>query len=473
MKFFDYIGMAFQNLWRRKLRSFLTISAVVIGAVAVLTLVTLVVTASSVFRKQLESIGALTAITVTSDTDVTADDYGSSGGGNQQGKKLDDTVIADIERLPHVVAVSASSYVWAFQSVKFEGTEKRYDAQVQAYQVNAAATQAIVAGRELVSGDKNQVVIGEWYVKKFGYEGRVDELVGKKVIFTTFPGFSGIGVDLPQPPADMHGDKEKMWWEDQNKKVYEFPAEIVGVLQSGPGSGDRSMLITMEWGKDLMTRRYWKDDEEARQAEEQQGIYSKQPILKLFTESELDQKGYQYLTAKADSTDTVASVAAAIKTMNLGAITAQDFLEQISKIFKIVGLIFGAIGGISLGVASLGIINTMVMSMYERTREIGVMRACGARKKTIRKLFTFEAALIGFSGGVIGVGILFVLVAVGNIYGNQFLLDQNIGLQNIIDPPLWLVLGVIAFTTLIGLLAGLYPAFKAARLNPVDALRYE
>ncbi|OGY86134.1 MAG: hypothetical protein A3G01_02125 [Candidatus Kerfeldbacteria bacterium RIFCSPLOWO2_12_FULL_43_9] len=196
----------------------------------------------------------------------------------------------------------------------------------------------------------------------------------------------------------------------------------------------------------------------------------------IVTEDELDKRGYGMLIVRADSTQTVVGVASDIEkleNLGLGTITPQDMLDELQKIFTVLGVILTAIGGISLAVASLGIINTMVMATYERTREIGVMRACGARRSTIRNLFTMEASLIGFLGGMIGVGILFGMVKIGNIYGNQFLEEQNIPLQNIIDPPLWLTLGVIGFTTIIGTIAGLYPAFRAARLNPVDALRHE
>jgi putative ABC transport system permease protein len=124
-------------------------------------------------------------------------------------------------------------------------------------------------------------------------------------------------------------------------------------------------------------------------------------------------------------------------------------------------------------VAAIGVVNTMVMAILERTREIGVMRAIGAKRSTVRSLFTFEASILGFLGGVIGVGIGYGLTRVANIFVNKQLASNSVKVHNIITLPLWLILTVIGISTLIGLLAGLYPAARAAKLDPVEALRYE
>lgn len=132
------------------------------------------------------------------------------------------------------------------------------------------------------------------------------------------------------------------------------------------------------------------------------------------------------------------------------------------------------IGGISLFVAAIGIINTMIMATYERTREIGVMRACGATKNTISRLFTFEAAVLGFIGGIFRMGISFLVGSLGKfiVQRNSFNLG-SLPISELGNFPLWLVAAVIVFTTLVGMLAGLYPAHRAAKMKPVDALRYE
>ncbi|OLB73316.1 MAG: hypothetical protein AUI14_26540 [Actinobacteria bacterium 13_2_20CM_2_71_6] len=185
------------------------------------------------------------------------------------------------------------------------------------------------------------------------------------------------------------------------------------------------------------------------------------------------QRGYNSLTVKADQTSNVDAVAKSIRTLGVGAATALSFVDQQLQVFQILSYVLGGIGGIALAVAAIGVINTMVMAILERTREIGVLRACGATKATVRRLFTIEAGLLGFLGGVLGVTAGFGLTRIANVVINKQLTAGSVKAHDIIGLSVWLVLTVIGVTTLIGVLAGLYPAMRASRLNPVEALRYE
>jgi putative ABC transport system permease protein len=176
---------------------------------------------------------------------------------------------------------------------------------------------------------------------------------------------------------------------------------------------------------------------------------------------------------KVDKTSNAEAVAQDIKKLGVGAVTAESYIKEQIKMFNILGLILGGIGGIALLVAAIGVINTMVMSVLERTKEIGIMRAVGAKRATVSRLFTLEAALLGFWGGVLGVGIGYALTLLANTVINKQLSSNGIVANNIISLPFWLVLTVVAVTTAIGMLAGVYPARRAAKLDPVEALHYE
>jgi ABC-type antimicrobial peptide transport system permease subunit len=203
------------------------------------------------------------------------------------------------------------------------------------------------------------------------------------------------------------------------------------------------------------------------------GSQQPQPHFTLTVQNDLDSRGYNSLTVQADGTSNVDDVARRIRTLGVGAATARSFVDQQLRVFQIVGYVLGGIGGIALAVAAIGVVNTMVMAILERTREIGVLRACGATRATVRRLFTIEAGLLGFLGGVLGVGGGFGLTRVANVVINRQLTAGSVQARDIIGLPLWLIGAVVGATTLIGILAGLYPAVRASRLNPVEALRYE
>ena len=185
-----------------------------------------------------------------------------------------------------------------------------------------------------------------------------------------------------------------------------------------------------------------------------------------------DEQPGSLLIVKAESASQIDEVTRALKELGFGTVTANQLLSRINSVFNIVQIGLGAFGGIALVVAAIGIINTLMMAIYERTREIGVMKAVGATRGTIRALFTAEGGALGFLGGVIGVVVALVLGQLLNFIGARTFLSDYPGF-NMSSFSVGLVLGVVLLTTVISLLAGLYPAARAARLDPVEALRYE
>lgn len=179
----------------------------------------------------------------------------------------------------------------------------------------------------------------------------------------------------------------------------------------------------------------------------------------------LDTTVYQQVMVKCADTKAVASVKAAIDEMGFGTSSLQDAVEQAEKQMQQIQYLLGAIGGVSLLVAAIGIMNTMMMSIYERTREIGIIKVLGCRMSNIAGLFLCEAAYIGFFGGTLGLGISYGLSGVINMFVGAS------GFKSVI--PLYLAVGALGFSVLVAMISGLYPALRAMRLSPLTAIRNE
>src|SRR5882672_2705711 len=187
-----------------------------------------------------------------------------------------------------------------------------------------------------------------------------------------------------------------------------------------------------------------------------------------------DSEGYFSAVVRVHDPVVLTDVRKRLTELGFGSFSIVDQLDQIRTVFLIIDSVLGLLGGISLLVASFGIANTMIMSILERTREIGIMKAIGAEDREIKLIFFFEAAVIGLTGGVIGSLAAWGIDAVANRMAYRFILKPQGG--SFVDffylpPYLWL--GAIAFALSVSILAALYPAARAARIDPVRALRHD
>lgn len=461
MRLSDYFRLLHSSMFRQKLRTSLTILSVVIGAVAVISVLALTVTVRSVVESQLAAAGALTEITVSSQQH----DGGDKGDGAASATqvKLDAGMVSKISDLAHVDAVSPHIDVFDIEGVRLaDGDGKKYQTQIVGVRANAAGTVAVQAGRFVQTDEDNAIVLGSDYIKNFGFENRTSDLIGKEVILNGRAG-SPLGT-MPDGMGQPGGDQQN------SQRVVEVRAHIVGVTS---GAGDtRQSYISEGWATKLET--YYQCKPQSGPPPQQDGQQEGQPSqpqgCEVVGQSQIDRQGYDSVTVKVDATGNVAGVATAIKGFGFFALTAQDILDKVTQVLTIVGAILGAIGAVSLLVSAIGIVNTMIMAAYERRREIGVMRATGASRRTILTMFTLEAGLIGFWGGMCGLGVALLLRLVGNQVVNRLMAQQGLSGSDVISYPLWLVTGVVTFTTVLGIIAGVLPAIRAARLDPVEAL---
>lgn len=469
MRFIDYIRLALKNLTRQKARTTLTIIAITIGSLSVILMVSLLTGIRQSLIDMLQDMDAFSLVTVTPDPNA-ADGGGGlitsgNGSNSSDAKKLDEAVLASLKKITGVLdATPIGGSIW-METMKLEGESKKMWASLIAFEPDTKVFQMpLQAGRKLTNSDMDKIVVGSRFIKTYGYTDHAKDLLGKNVTFVMKNG-GGNAPDwgsLPEKPPVGAG---KEWWESKNNETTEIKAEIVGIAQNS-ALDDSQNYINIAWAKKLMTQVRWENPE----CKKDEPCSNEMQLVK---DDQYSKNGYGSIILKVNDTEKLKAIADAVTKLGYGVATAQDMLDEMNKVFLGIGIVLGVIGGISLFVAAIGIINTMVMATYERIREIGVMRACGATRATIRRLFTFEAAMLGFWGGIFGLILSILIGKLGTSIVSRYATDIPIPIEKIAQFPLWLVASVVGFTTLVGLISGLYPAIKAARLNPVDALRYE
>jgi len=178
-------------------------------------------------------------------------------------------------------------------------------------------------------------------------------------------------------------------------------------------------------------------------------------------------------SVRASSPSKVEALEASIKSMGFNAFSLLDASKSLRTFFSVFDLLLGIFGSLALAVATLGIVNTLIMAILERRREIGVLKALGAADADVQQLFFVEAGVMGLFGGFLGVFFGWALGRAISFGTNVYLKRQALNPIELSSVPWWLILAGIVFAVLVSLAAGLYPASRAAKLNPVDALRYE
>ncbi len=422
MRLSDLISMAMSNLWRRKLRTSLTILAVVIGATLVTLMVSLGTGLQSFIVDQFGLAVTQDALFVSS-----SQSFFNSQGNNPQEINITDIEEPfqkeDLEIIRAVDGVERIDFLIDVPAVYIspEESDKIYTVSADTAPAYEAELRQLVAGTHFAEDASGECLITYNYLEAFGWTDAESAL--------------SRGVTIAVGKIALYAPEIK-----------EYNFTVVGVIQRTLNANE--VLIPMSDAKEM-----------ARFYRSNPNIYT-------------DEQPGSFLRVKVTDLAIIQQVSDEINSLGFNAITPNEILDEINSVFNIIQIALSAFGIIALVVAAIGIINTLMMSIYERTREIGVMKAVGATKGTIRLLFTAEGGVLGFMGGLIGAVIALILGQLLNIIGSRTFLSDFPDFNMTVFPA-WLILGIIGLTTVISLLAGLYPANRAARLDPVEALRYE
>lgn len=465
MKTKDLILMSLRNLNRRKLRTFLTVLGVVIGSISIIMMISLGFGMTDSTKKQLASAGSLTQIDI-----YPANRYG--GIEEEDGKKkktdkvakLDDATVEKLKKIPHVETVLATEQFEAQINVK---NLQGYASIVGVDPVEYAKFDIkLDSGRMLQEGDVNQVVMGRDVLRWLSNPQRPrmganqqeerDPLTTK--MFLTLN--TGGGYD---PEGNSN---------EPNKPNEKFPIEAVGVFRDDDYENNYYIVMPIDY-----LRKMKKEAKKLQAGNRQNGFNDY-----MFGGREDKENKYNNIKVKVDNVDNVQKVQEQIEAMGLKPHSLNDILVEINNSSKTQRLILGGIGAVSLLVAAIGISNTMVMSIYERTKEIGVMKVIGASVSDIKKMFLTESAFIGLLGGLVGIVLSFAISALINYLGVKYGFAANMsggGYSPDFDPsqlkmsiiPAWLALASLVFSALIGIVSGYFPAKKATKLSALEAMR--
>lgn len=451
MKFRDGIMLVWRNLSRRKSRTVLTALGVAIGTAAIVGMVALAIGLKENAIKSFDNFQDITILDVHPG-------WGDNPGPNSQPKQLTDQSVAEIKKLPGVAGVMPQASLYGDLEVQMGRMVGR---NMQIIGVEAKEAESFgfsLAQGSFMSGAKNEAVIS-YLVPDSMYQKQRKNRANKEQEENYY--WHPRQVENEAKPRLEMVNKNltlvlKKHTGEGNLETRSFKVRVSGMLSEGKGQWGPIIYLPLELVQEMNK---WLGAGSPGTGE--RGRNQNQIV-------------YEQVRVKVNSRTEVEQVVGGIKNLGYQTWSPMESIKEINKFFMVVQLILGGIGAISLLVASIGIMNTMFMSILERTREIGIMKVLGATIPSIRKMFLLESGAIGFMGGfsglIIGFGFAGIvnMIPQSNIFGMP---GEEMGKIAVIPP--WLILFALGFAIFIGVLSGLLPAQRAAGISPLQAIRQE
>jgi putative ABC transport system permease protein len=456
MKGRDLTELAARNLREAVLRNSLTTLGVAVGVASLVAMLSLGVGLQTLASQRLNKSGLFDAVFVTS-----RGMRGMGGGPPRQNpvkredaKPLDQAAREEFEKLPNVTEVYPQ--IRFFTEVRYAGTS--YSTNVLGLPESSRSTGAFdgITGRYFSSPTADEAILQAEFAKELAPQPST--LIGKELVLRYAEKQTSSAADVAKE-RDIDKQLDEMMSGGISIVSKEKKLRIAGVIESDPSAG----IGGFGGGKVFIPLG----------VAEQLHVAGPNDVQEFVRAGGSGKPTYMALTVRVKSPKDVTRIEDAIKKMGFSTFSLLDAARGLRLVFTVFDLFLGLFGSLALTVASLGIINTLVMAILERRREIGVLKALGATDGDIRSLFFAEAGAMGLFGGVFGVALGW-LIGQALTWGTTiYLRRQDLPGVKISFVPWWLALGAITFAVVVSLIAGLYPAARAARLNPVEALRYE
>ena len=462
MKGRDLTELAVRNLREAVLRNSLTTLGVAVGVASLVAMLSLGVGLQTLASQKLNKSGLFDAVFVTARRG--RDAGGPGGPPRNEAKKpgtkrepmkpLDENARQDFSKLPNVTEVYPQ--IRFFTDVKYAGAS--YTTNVLGLPESAKATGSFdaMAGKYFSSPTAEEAILQAEFAKEITTD--TPSLIGKDLTLRYAERQQTSAADVANE-KDIDKQMDEMMSGGISIVTREKKIRIVGVTEGDPSAG----VGGFGGGRVFIPLRVAESLHVAQAGDVQDFVRN----------GGSNKPTYMALTVRVKSPKDVTKVEDAIKNLGYSTFSLLDATRSLRLVFTVFDLFLGLFGSLALTVASLGIINTLVMAILERRREIGVLKALGATDTDVRSLFFAEAGAMGLFGGIFGVTLGW-LIGQALTWGTTiYLKRQDLPGVKISYVPWWLAAGAIAFAIAVSLAAGLYPASRAAKLNPVEALRYE
>lgn len=485
MKWTDSFRIVWRNLWRMKLRTALTSVGVMIGTAAIVAMIALSLGLKDNAVKSLENFGNLTELPVEP---MYWNEERNEPIPDDERKKLNMAAVQELKAVPGIAAVMPMKRLYEQAKLKVGRREGYVELIGVDVRESADYRKNDIEKGTYLSGSPQEIVIAYGVARELRdlerekrEERRRNASGGRQS--------GGGGVEYWGPPPDMGENQPTLNLVDKAATLIvtreyrvddepkyekkEVRVRIVGQLIQAEGNryqDMRSVYAPFEMIKEL--------NDWVMRSRGDEGSVSPRSREQANQQNELV---FDQITVKVESREQVESVVKALKEKGYEVWSPARELETINNFFFVIQLVLGGIAAISLLVATIGIVNTMIMSILERTKEIGIMKVIGATVFNIRWLFLMESGFIGLIGGLAGLGIAWGAVELVNILGSSSDIMQNMRMgygpseenSRLAYIPSWLALFAIGFSFIIGLLAGIFPAIRASRLSALQAIRSE
>ncbi|HYM07046.1 MAG TPA: FtsX-like permease family protein [Terriglobales bacterium] len=473
MKTYDLSELALRNLRESSLRNSLTTVGISVGVASLVAMLSLGIGLQKLATRHLAKSGLFDTVVVTSRRELrgfSRDDEQRSTASAAESRALDEPARQEIERLPDVLE--------AYPDIRFitelSYQDKPHLTMVSGIPDSARSNDAFagIPGRFFSSETAPEVILQKSFalelLGKTPPPGQEDEipvndlakpLLGQELIMRyaqrvaaspssadNAPAKAGLA-----PPAQTESDAAYSVVSREQK------LKIVGISDLDPdsmrGAARARVFLPLKLAQDLRVM-------QPSDVRDSMRGFNKQP-------------SYSTISVRVKNPKQVEAVEQAIKKLGFNTFSILDATRSLRQFFAVLDLFLGIFGSLALAVASIGIVNTLVMAILERRREIGIMKAIGASDGDVKKLFFAEAGAMGLLGGVVGVALGWTIGHIINLGTNIYLKRQSLPPESFWAVPWWLVGAAIVFAFIVSLVSGLYPAARAARLDPVQALRYE